>query len=207
MKFNPTIPEDVGPLDLLPPGFTLKRLMDVLGGVGAEAMDYKLTINNTQKMIDTQKKEKNNMAEIIVLANYNPNTGSETLLGFFEDEQAVQDALKDVVSFRIDGSEVKVARDFNYRVHRFKTNVRIVTEKLPQPQYDHGDVHTYFTVLSSNKMDTYGIAVDGNGMVQGCTCLSWEKQNYGGVGCKHMDDLQRELNTAAGRKKIGWDFK
>lgn len=165
------------------------------------------TLNPEPFILDvknTEKKEKETMAKILVLARYNSMDGSETLVGFYDNEDAIQEALKEVVKFRIDGTDVKVARDFTYRVHPFNTNVRVMTEAFPQPKFDHGDVHTYFTVYASNKKDTYGIAVDENGTPLGCTCMSWQTDNYVANSCKHMLELGKELATATGRKKIGW---
>jgi hypothetical protein len=152
-----------------------------------------------------KKEKEDNMSEILVLAQHNRNTGAETLIGFFEDEDSVQAALKELVTFRFDGTDVAVARDFHYRVHRFKTNVRIITEALPKPEYDHDDIQAYYTVFSSNKRDTYGVAVNSAMQPVGCTCKSWEMNNHFGDSCKHMAEVSNSLVTALGQQNLGWN--
>lgn len=125
-------------------------------------------------------KEDKSMEEIFILAKYFPGNDSETLVGFYTDENQVKEALKELVTFRFDSAEVRVSREFNYRVHRFKTNMRI--EVTPRAKEEK-----YITVFSTDRRNTYGIYVDENDIPQGCTCKSWAHRPSA-AGCKHMQD-------------------
>lgn len=126
------------------------------------------------------------MKYVYILAKFDPLTGEEVLVGLYDNEEAIQNTLKKAAVFNLHGGEVRLNRDFSYRVYKFKTNVAI--EAGAPLAEDHGDIVLYKTIQGNAGL--YGLAIDSQGKAQGCTCQAYE---FGrGEPCKHMREQNRK---------------